>query len=133
MFFYSQDDYYCERVPLAALAQRRPGLCLFQPGHSDCRAYSEAFGDLPHTVLYSVKATLARRARLLAAGAGFGIVPAASYAVCCARAATPQKWFSPASARPRPKWNMLIDSIHSFNCELEAELALIDALAARLA
>lgn len=138
MFFYSQDDYYCEQVPLAALAQRvgTPAYVYSSQAILDnCRAYSEAFGDLPHTVLYSVKAnsSLAVLRLLATAGAGFDIVSGGElYRVLRAGGDPAKVVFSGVGKTASEVEYALSSGIHSFNCESEAELALIDALAARL-
>jgi diaminopimelate decarboxylase len=138
MFFYSQDDYYCEQVPLAGLAQR-VGTPVYvyssQAILDNCRAYSEAFGDLPHTVLYSVKAnsSLAVLRLLATAGAGFDIVSGGElYRVLRAGGDPAKVVFSGVGKTAAEVEYALSNGIHSFNCESEAELALIDALAARL-
>ena len=79
MFAYSQNDLYCEQVPLADVAARvgTPAYVYSsQTILANYRAYDEAFGDLPHTVCYAVKAnsSLAVLALLAKAGAGFDIV-----------------------------------------------------------
>ncbi len=79
MFSYSQNDLYCEQVPLADLAARVGTPAYVYSSQSllaNYRAYDESFGDLPHTVCYAVKAnsSLAVLALLAKAGAGFDIV-----------------------------------------------------------
>ena len=139
MFAYSQNDYYCEQVPLADLAHhdRNSGLRLFQPGHSarTTRAYTQAFGALPHTVCYAVKAnsSLAILALLAKAGAGFDIVSGGElYRVLQAGGDPSKVVFSGVGKTAAEVEYALESGIHSFNCESEAELALIDAKAARL-
>jgi len=59
MFSYSQNDFYCDEVPLADLAHQvgTPAYVYSSRAILDnFRAYDEAFGDLPHTVCYAVKA-----------------------------------------------------------------------------
>src|ERR1019366_962990 len=79
MFSYSQNDLYCEQVALADLAHRTGTPAYVYSSQtilSNYRAYDEAFGDLPHTVCYSVKAnsSLAVLSLMARAGAGFDIV-----------------------------------------------------------
>ena len=79
MFSYSQNDLYCEQVALADLAHRvgTPAYVYSsQAILANYRAYDEAFGDLPHSVCYAVKAnsSLAVLGLLAKAGAGFDIV-----------------------------------------------------------
>src|SRR5437016_2096062 len=138
MFFYSQDDYYCEQVPLAGLAHRvgTPAYVYSSQAILDnCRAYCEAFGDLPHTVCYSVKSNSSLAVlRLLAnAGAGFDIVSGGElYRVLAAGGDPAKVIFSGVGKTAAEVEFALSKGIHSFNCESEAELALIDAMAARL-
>ena len=73
------NDLYCEQTPLADLAARvgTPAYVYSRQAMLDnFRAYDEAFGDLPHTVCYAVKAnsSLGVLALLAKAGAGFDIV-----------------------------------------------------------
>src|ERR1039458_5734014 len=79
MFSYSQNDLYCEQVALADLAHRvgTPAYVYSsQEILANYRAYDEAFGDLPHSVCYAVKAnsSLAVLGLLAKAGAGFDTV-----------------------------------------------------------
>ena len=79
MFSYSQNDLYCEQVPLADLAARTGTPAYVYSSQTlldNYRAYDEAFGDIPHTVCYAVKAnsSLGVLALLAKAGAGFDIV-----------------------------------------------------------
>ena len=51
MFSYSENDLYCEQVPLADLAHRvgTPAYVYSsQAIHDHYRAYDEALGDVPH-------------------------------------------------------------------------------------
>src|SRR5690349_25176282 len=79
LFHYSANDLYCEQVALADLAAR-VGTPAYVYSRQDIldnfRAYDEAFGDLPHSVCYAVKAnsSLGVLALLAKAGAGFDIV-----------------------------------------------------------
>src|SRR6185369_13373118 len=79
MFSYSQNDLYCEEVPLADLVRRTGTPAYIYSSRTiltNYRAYDEAFGKLPHSVCYAVKAnsSLAVLALLAKAGAGFDIV-----------------------------------------------------------
>ena len=59
MFHYSNQDLYCENVPLADIA-RQAGTPAYVYSSAaileNYRAYDEALGELPHTVCYAVKA-----------------------------------------------------------------------------
>ena len=137
MFAYSENDLYCEQVALADLAARvgTPAYVYSSQGIlANYRAYDEAFGDQPHSVCYAVKAnsSLAVLALLAKAGAGFDIVSGGElYRVLAAGGDAAKVVFSGVGKTADEVEYALASGIHSFNCESEAELALIDALAAR--
>lgn len=137
MFTYSDHDLYCEQVPLADLAARvgTPAYVYSSQTLLDnYRAYDEAFGDLPHSVCYAVKAnsSLAVLALLAKAGAGFDIVSGGElYRVLQAGGDPGKVVFSGVGKTADEVEYALASGIHSFNCESESELALVDALAAR--
>jgi diaminopimelate decarboxylase len=137
MFSYSQNDYYCEGVPLADVA-RRVGTPAYvyssQAVIDNFRAYDEGFGGLPHTVCYAVKAngSLALLSLLARAGAGFDIVSGGElYRVLKAGGDPSKVVFSGVGKTADEVEYALSEGIHSLNCESAAELSLIDALAAR--
>jgi diaminopimelate decarboxylase len=137
MFSYSDHDLYCEQVPLADLAAQVGTPTYVYSSQSllaNFHAYDDAFGDLPHTVCYAVKAnsSLAVLALLARAGAGFDIVSGGElYRVLKAGGDPAKVVFSGVGKTAAEVEYALSAGIHSFNCESEAELALIDALAAR--
>ena len=137
MFSYSQNDYYCEQVALADLAHRvgTPAYVYSsQEILANYRAYDEAFGDLPHAVCYAVKAnsSLAVLGLLAKAGAGFDIVSGGELFRALQAGGDPSKVvFSGVGKTADEVEFALASGIHSFNCESESELALIDSLAAR--
>jgi len=137
MFSYSQNDLYCEQVPLADLAHRSGTPAYVYSSQSilcNYRAYDEAFGDLPHAVCYAVKAnsSLGVLALLAKAGAGFDIVSGGELFRVLHAGGEPSKVvFSGVGKTADEVEYALASGIHSFNCESEAELALIDALAGR--
>ena len=137
MFEYSQSDLYCESVPLADLAQRVGTPAFVYSGQSildNYRAYDEAFAGLPHNVCYAVKAnsSLAVLNLLARAGAGFDIVSGGELYRVLQAGGNPQKVvFSGVGKTPDEVDYALEHGIHSFNCESESELMLIDAMAAR--
>jgi len=137
MFSYSQNDLYCEQVPLADLAARVGTPAYVYSSQSllaNYRAYDESFGGLPHTVCYAVKAnsSLGVLALLAKAGAGFDIVSGGElYRVLQAGGDPAKVVFSGVGKTAAEVEYALASGIHSFNCESEAELALIDAMAAR--
>ncbi len=137
MLHYSANDLYCEQVPLADLAARvgTPAYVYSSQAILDnFRAYDESFGDLPHEVCYAVKAnsSLAILSMLAKAGAGFDIVSGGElYRVLQAGGNPSKVVFSGVGKTAAEVEYALASGIHSFNCESESELALIDAMAAR--
>ncbi len=137
MFSYSHNDLYCEQVPLADLAAATgtPAYVYSSQAILDnFRAYDRAFGDVPHSVCYAVKAnsSLAVLALLARAGAGFDIVSGGElYRVIQAGGDPTKVVFSGVGKTAAEVEYALANGIHSFNCESETELALIDSLAAR--
>jgi diaminopimelate decarboxylase len=137
MFSYSQNDLYCEQVALADLAHRAGTPAYVYSSQAilaNYRAYDEAFGDLPHSVCYAVKAnsSLAVLGLLARAGAGFDIVSGGELFRVLQAGGDPSKVvFSGVGKTADEVEYALASGIHSFNCESESELALIDAMAAR--
>jgi len=137
VFSYSHNDFYCEQVPLADVAAHVGTPAYVYSSETilaNYRAYDEAFGELPHTVCYSVKAngSLAILSLLAKAGAGFDIVSGGELFRVLQAGGDPAKVvFSGVGKTASEVEYALEQGIHSFNCESEAELALIDALAAR--
>ena len=138
MFAYSHNDYYCEQVPLADLAHRvgTPAYVYSSAAIlGNYRAYADAFAGLPNTICYAVKAnsSLAILALLAKAGAGFDIVSGGELYRVLAAGGDPSKVvFSGVGKTAAEVEYALCSGIRAFNCESEAELALIDAMAARL-
>ena len=138
MFAYSHNDYYCEQVPLADLAHEvgTPAYVYSsQAIRQSFAAYNQAFGDLPHNVCYAVKAnsSLAILSLLAKEGAGFDIVSGGElYRVLQAGGDATRVVFSGVGKTAAEVEYALESGIHTFNCESEAELALIDSKAARL-
>jgi diaminopimelate decarboxylase len=138
MFSYSENDFYCEQVPLADLAHRAGTPCYVYSSQvilNNYLAYTEAFADLPHTVCYAVKAnsSLAILSLLSKAGAGFDIVSGGELYRVLAAGGDPSKVVFSGVGKTAAEVDFALEKgIHSFNCESETELALIDAKAARL-
>jgi diaminopimelate decarboxylase len=137
MFAYSHHDLYCDDLPLADIAAAAGTPAYIYSASSILaayRAYDASFGDLPHRVCYAVKANsnIAILALLARAGAGFDIVSGGElYRVIEAGGDPAQVVFSGVGKTAAEVEYALASGIHSFNCESGAELALIDALAAR--
>ncbi len=134
---YDQNDLYCESVSLADVAARAGTPCYVYSSRAildNYRAYDEALEGIPHRICYSLKANSSLGvAHLLAqAGSGFDIVSGGElYRVLKAGGEAAGVVFSGVGKTADEVEYALAEGIHSFNCESEAELALIDALAAR--
>jgi diaminopimelate decarboxylase len=137
MFSYSGSDLYCEQVALADLAAHvgTPAYVYSsQTILANYRAYDEAFGELPHAVCYAVKAnsSLAVLALLAKAGAGFDIVSGGELARVLAAGGDPSRVIFSGVGKTAAEVEYALDhGIHSFNCESEPEMVLLDAMAAR--
>jgi len=137
MFAYSQDDYYCDQIALADLARRVGTPAYVYSGTAileNYRAYTEAFGDLLHTVCYAVKAnsSIGVLGLLAKAGAGFDIVSGGELFRVLQAGGDPARVVFSGVGKTRDEVEYALQNgIHSFNCESESELALIDAMATR--
>jgi diaminopimelate decarboxylase len=138
MFHYIDNTLYCENVPLADIAKSSGTPAYVYSSQiilENYRAYDEAFENLAHTVCYAVKAnsTLGILSLLATAGSGFDIVSAGELFRVLEAGGDPKKVvFSGVGKTASEVEYALCKGIHSFNCESEAELALLDALAGRL-
>ncbi len=136
-FHYEGDSLYCEEVPLADIAARAGTPCYVYSSRAileTYRAYDEGLAGIPHRVCYAAKAnsSLAVLALLANAGSGFDIVSGGElYRVLKAGGDPSSVVFSGVGKTADEVEYALDQRIHSFNCESESELALIDALAAR--
>lgn len=137
-FHYEDKTLYAEGVALADIARRAGTPCyVYSSGAILARflAYDTAFGDTPHRVCYAVKANsnLAILRLLADAGAGFDIVSGGElYRVIQAGGDPSRVVFSGVGKTAEEVEYALSQGIHSFNCESEHELQLIDLLAARV-
>jgi len=99
------------------------------------REYDEALAGVPHRVCYAVKANgnLSVLRLLAEAGAGFDIVSGGElFRVEKAGGDVRQVVFAGVGKTRDEIEQALETGIHSFNCESEAEICLIDALASRM-
>jgi len=98
------------------------------------RAYDVAFGDLPHTICYAVKAAanLSILRLLAGAGAGFDIVSGGELFRVLKAGGDPGKVVFSGVGKTAGEVDAALEAgICTFNCESEPELALVDALAHR--
>ncbi|MGI8989887.1 MAG: diaminopimelate decarboxylase [Bryobacteraceae bacterium] len=134
-FRYAEGALHCESVALSEIARSAGTPCYVYSAASILeafRAYDRAFGDLPHAVCYAVKAnsTLAILSLLANAGASFDIVSGGElFRVLRAGGDAAKVVFSGVGKTAGEIAFALDEPIHSFNCESEKELALIDEIA----
>src|SRR6266704_1395248 len=138
MFNYLDNTLHCEGVPLADIAKSAgtPAYVYSSATILDnFNAYDDAFGALEHTICYAVKAnsSLGILALLAKEGSGFDIVSSGELFRVLQAGGDPKKVvFSGVGKTAAEVEYALGQGIHSFNCESEAELSLIDALAGRM-
>ena len=136
-FSYRESSLYCEDVAMADVADQAGTPCYVYSARSILeryRAYDETFADVPHRILYAVKANFnLSLLRLLAgAGAGFDIVSGGELFRVLRAGGNPGGVVFSGVGKTRAEIDYaLAEGIHAFNCESEAELTLIDVLAAR--
>ena len=137
-FFYEQDSLCCDGVDLADIAAAEGTPCYVYSKQAILdrfHAYDRAFGAQRHKVCYAVKANsnISLLRLLTQAGAGFDIVSGGElFRVLKAGADPAQVVFSGVGKTAAEVEYAIHCGIHTFNCESEAELALIDSIAARL-
>jgi len=137
-FIYRDRNLFVEDVELEEIARSAGTPVYVYSGTAIVeryRRYDDAFGDAPHEVFYAVKANSNLGVlRLLAeAGAGFDIVSGGElYRVLRAGGAPSKVVFSGVGKTREEVEYALVSGIHSFNCESEVELALIDSIASRM-
>src|SRR5271169_6084887 len=137
MFSYSTNSLYCEQTPLADIAHSAGTPCYVYSSQTileNFRSYDESLADLSHSVCYAVKAngSLGILSLLARAGSGFDIVSGGELFRVLKAGGEPAKVvFSGVGKRSDEIEYALEQGIHSFNCESEPELALINALATR--
>ncbi|MGA2598183.1 MAG: diaminopimelate decarboxylase [Bryobacteraceae bacterium] len=136
-FDYRQNTLYCEDVPLADIARRAGTPCYVYSGGyilGRLREYDEAFSGQAHRICYAVKANSNLSILKLVADAGYGfdIVSGGELFRVIRAGGDPAKVLFSGVGKTADEINYALDNrIHSFNCESEAELALIDSLACR--
>ena len=138
MFEYVGGRLHCEEVDLDEIARSARTPCYVYSSRSILeayRAYDDAFGDVPHMICYAVKAnsTLGVLSLLARAGAGFDIVSGGElFRVLQAGGDPSRVVFSGVGKTAGEIQLALANGICNFNCESEAELAEIDAIAEKL-
>src|ERR1700733_12870866 len=138
MFEYVGGRLHCEEGDLDEIARSARTPCYVYSSRSILeayQAYDNAFGDVPHMICYAVKAnsTLGVLSLLARAGCGFDIVSGGGlYRVLQAGGDSSRVEFSGVGKTAAEIELALSSGIRNFNCESEAELAEIDAIAERL-
>jgi diaminopimelate decarboxylase len=138
MFYYQDSDFHCDHVDLAEIARGAGTPCYVYSAKAILDAYcayDRAFGDMPHVVCFAVKAnsTLGVLALLAKAGCGFDIVSGGELHRVMEAGGEPSRVvFSGVGKTPSEIEMALRRGIRNFNCESEAELGEIDAVAKRL-
>jgi diaminopimelate decarboxylase len=137
-YSYRQNTLFCEESSLSAIAAKEGTPC-YVYSQADIldrfREYRHAFGDLPHAICYAVKANsnLSILRLLAREGAGFDIVSAGElYRVIHAGGDPGRVVFSGVGKTADEIDYALREQIHTFNCESEAELELLNEVAGRL-
>ena len=137
-FHYRDNVLYCEDVELSRLAAQTGTPCYVYSSaalRDNFLGYERALEGVPHRVCYAVKANSNLSVlRLLAGlGAGFDIVSGGElFRVLKAGGDAAGVVFAGVGKTREEIEYALESGIHSFNCESEAELALISSLASRL-
>lgn len=137
-FFYSNGVLACERVDLQQVAEEygTPSYVYSKAALiSRVRRYQQALGGSQHRVCFAVKANsnLALLAALAKEGAGFDIVSGGElYRVLAAGAEARSVVFSGVGKTEGEIRYAIESGIHSFNCESEAEVSQISAIASSL-
>ena len=134
-YSYRQDSLHCEDLRLDEIAEQVGTPC-YVYSQSDIvdryRAYDRAFGDLPHEVCYAVKANsnLSILRLLQREGAGFDIVSVGElYRVLQAGGSPAKIVFSGVGKTAAEMDFALAQGIHTFNCESDSELNLLNTRA----
>ena len=136
-YFYRDNELTVEGVTLSDIAKKEGTPCYVYSSAAILEryyAYDKAFGNAPHQVCYAVKANsnLSLLRMLADVGAGFDIVSGGELFRVLKAGGDPAKVVFSGVGKSREEVEYAIASgIHSFNCESEAELALIDSIASR--
>ena len=136
-YFYRDNELTVEGVTLSDIAKKEGTPCYVYSSAAILDryyAYDTAFGNAPHQVCYAVKANsnLSLLRMLADVGAGFDIVSGGELFRVLKAGGDPAKVVFSGVGKSREEVEYAIASgIHSFNCESEAELALIDSIASR--
>jgi diaminopimelate decarboxylase len=136
-YTYRQKSLFCENVPLARIAHEVGTPCYVYSSLAIVkrfRAYDKAFGEIPHKVCYAIKANsnLTILNLLAREGAGFDIVSGGELFRVLRAGGDPARVVFSGVGKTAEEINYaLLQKIYAFNCESDAEIDLINELAAR--
>ena len=136
-FHYEDNTLCCEQTALDAVARREGTPCYVYSRKaivSRLREYIDGFEEQPARICYAVKANsnLSILKLVASAGAGFDIVSGGELFRVLKAGGDPGSVVFSGVGKTADEIDYALESgIHSFNCESEAELALIDSLAHR--
>jgi diaminopimelate decarboxylase len=134
---YRDRSLYLEDIPLADIARKEGTPCYVYSSTAILerfRAYDTAFNGAPHKICYAVKAngSLAILQMLSQAGAGFDIVSGGELFRALKAGADPRGIIFSGVGKTAGELDYALGyDLHSFNCESEPELMLLDSLASR--
>lgn len=137
-YSYHESALLCDGVSLEEIAGEAGTPCYVYSAADILErysAYDQAFGAIPHRVCYAVKANsnLSVLGLLAAAGAGFDIVSGGElYRVLKAGGNPARIVFSGVGKTAEEIAYALRQGVHIFNCESEAELAVVNRIAGEL-
>lgn len=136
-FEYRELRLYCEDTSIEEIAAQAGTPCyVYSSGMIEERyaAYDQAFGDIPHTVCYAVKANsnLGILSLLANSGAGFDIVSGGELFRVLKAGGDPRKIVFSGVGKTENEIGYALDcGVFGFNCESEPEIELIDSIARR--
>jgi diaminopimelate decarboxylase len=136
-FEYRNGRLYAEDVPVADIAATVGTPCYIYCRATierHWRAFDRAFGKHPHLICYAVKANsnLAVLNVLARLGSGFDIVSVGELERVLAAGGDPEKIVFSGVGKRRDELERALEvGIHCFNVESEAELALLEQVAAK--
>ena len=136
-FEYCRKRLHCERVALEEIAEKAGTPCYVYSSRTILdryAAYDQAFGKVPHTICYAVKANsnLALLKLLADAGSGFDIVSGGELYRVLKAGGDPRKVVFSGVGKTTEEIEYALEcGIFGFNCESEPEIELIDSIAQR--
>lgn len=137
-FNYEAGELFAEQVPVKALAEQY-GTPLFIYSHATLerhyKAFSDAFGDYPHRICYSVKANsnIALLQTLKRFGSGFDIVSIGEFKRVIKAGGTPEDIVFSGLGKTTEELTIALEAgIACFNLESENELYRLKSIADKL-